>query len=75
METNIHQIICCFRGCILVQISYTIFEGNEMYFAQIKTCVQDKIKTHEDLEKKNCHQEYIHQLERFSTCIEHVQPA
>jgi hypothetical protein len=49
-------------------------EGNEMYFAQIKNCIQDKIKTHEDFEKTHYHQEYIHQVERFNPCIEEVQP-
>jgi hypothetical protein len=51
MEKNIHQSICCFTGWILVKTSYTIDEGNEMYFAQIKNCIQDKIKTHVDLDK------------------------
>jgi hypothetical protein len=52
METNIHQSICFFTGFILVKTSYTIDEGNEMYFEQIKNYIQYKIKIHVDLEKR-----------------------
>jgi hypothetical protein len=49
IKTNLHQALAVFTGCISIKTSYTIAEGNEMYFAQIKNCIQDKIKTHEDL--------------------------
>jgi hypothetical protein len=51
MEKNLHQRICRFIGFILVKTSYTIVEGTEMYFSQIKKDIQDKIKTHVDLDK------------------------
>ena len=49
IKTNLHQALVVFTGCISIKTSYTIVERNEMYFAQIKNCIQDKIKTHEDL--------------------------
>jgi hypothetical protein len=37
IKTNLHQALTVFTGCISIKTSYTITEGNEMYFAQIKT--------------------------------------
>jgi hypothetical protein len=51
IKTNLHQALAIFTGCISIKTSYTITEENEMYFAQIKICIQDKIKTHEDLKE------------------------
>ena len=37
IKKNLHQALAVFTGCISIKTSYTIVEGNEMYFAQIKT--------------------------------------
>jgi hypothetical protein len=36
IKTNLHQSIVVITGCILIKTSYTVAEGKEMYFAQIK---------------------------------------
>jgi hypothetical protein len=37
IKTNLHQSIVVIKGCTLINTSYTIVEGKEMYFTQIKT--------------------------------------
>jgi hypothetical protein len=41
-----------------------------MHFALINNYIQDKRKTHIDLDKTNSHQEYNHQVEIFNPFIE-----
>jgi hypothetical protein len=36
IKTNLHQSIVVLTGCILIKTGYTIVEGKETYFAQIK---------------------------------------